>query len=162
MNKRLLCLLLAAMLLLGCTACGQRAEPPAVAPTRTPAPSEAPAVEETPVPTEEPAPTPEPEAAEKVIRLFETSDIHGYLLDTSGGEESEFQYRMAYIADKVKARWKALSSSGVLTDTTTQVVNDCYSLMKDLGSKEAWKSDKAKDICDFINGRIKWLDKQWL
>ena len=65
MNKRLLCLLLAVLLLLGCTACGQRAEPPAVAP------SEAPAVEETPAPTEEPAPTAEPEAAEKLIRVFE-------------------------------------------------------------------------------------------
>ena len=32
------------------------------------------------------------------IRVFETSDIHGYLLDTSGGDESSFQYRLAYIA----------------------------------------------------------------
>ena len=106
MNKRLLCLLLAVLLLLGCTACGQRAEPPAVAPTRTPAPSEAPAAAEPtpteePAPTEEPTPTPEPEAAEKIIRVFETSDIHGYLLDTSGGEESKFQYRLAYIAQVV-------------------------------------------------------------
>ena len=83
-----------------------------------------------------------------------------------GYDRSNLWYTVAmkapWFADKVKARWKALSSSGVLTDTTTQVVNDCYSLMKDLGSKEAWKSDKAKDICDFINGRIKWLDRQWL
>ena len=35
------------------------------------------------------------------LRLFETSDIHGYLLDTSSGSESTFQYRLAYIAQIV-------------------------------------------------------------
>lgn len=36
--------------------------------------------------------------AETRIRVFETSDIHGYLLDTSSGDEHTFQYRLAYIA----------------------------------------------------------------
>lgn len=35
------------------------------------------------------------------IRVFETTDIHGYLLDTSSGDESTFQYRLAYIAQLV-------------------------------------------------------------
>jgi len=35
------------------------------------------------------------------ILVFETSDIHGYLLDTSSGDESTFQYRLAYIAQLV-------------------------------------------------------------
>ena len=35
------------------------------------------------------------------IRVFETSDIHGYLLDTSSGDEKTFQYRLAYIAQIV-------------------------------------------------------------
>ena len=93
--KQVLCLLLV-LLLLSCTACGQRVEPPAVAPvpSQTPAAAEAPA-------EESPAPPAEPVAAETVIRVFETSDIHGYLLDTSGGEESKFQYRLAYIAQVV-------------------------------------------------------------
>ena len=34
----------------------------------------------------------------RTIRIFETTDIHGYLLDTTGGEEAKFQYRLAYIA----------------------------------------------------------------
>ena len=39
------------------------------------------------------------------IRVFETTDIHGYLMDTSSGDESTFQYRLAYIANDVnKAR----------------------------------------------------------
>ncbi|MBO7408126.1 MAG: YwaF family protein, partial [Clostridia bacterium] len=33
------------------------------------------------------------------LAVFETSDIHGYIADTSSGE---YQYRLAYIADKVK------------------------------------------------------------
>lgn len=32
------------------------------------------------------------------IAVISTSDIHGYLMDTTGGDESAFQYRMAYIA----------------------------------------------------------------
>ncbi len=35
------------------------------------------------------------------IRVFETSDIHGYLMDTSSGDEASFQYRLAYIAQLV-------------------------------------------------------------
>lgn len=34
-----------------------------------------------------------------VLPLFETSDTHGYLADTSG---DEYEYRLAYISDKVK------------------------------------------------------------
>ena len=41
------------------------------------------------------------EDGEVRIRVFETSDIHGYLLDTSGGDEAAFQYRLAYIAQVV-------------------------------------------------------------
>lgn len=41
-----------------------------------------------------------------VIRVFETTDIHGYLIDTSSvdaatGDDSKIQYRMAYIAQQV-------------------------------------------------------------
>ena len=35
------------------------------------------------------------------IRVFQTTDIHGYLVDTSSGEESTYQYRLAYIAAQV-------------------------------------------------------------
>ncbi|MCD7846109.1 MAG: 5'-nucleotidase C-terminal domain-containing protein [Oscillospiraceae bacterium] len=35
------------------------------------------------------------------LRVFETSDIHGYLLDSSSGDSETYQYRLAYIADKV-------------------------------------------------------------
>ena len=40
-------------------------------------------------------------AEETRIAVFETSDIHGYLLDTSGGDADTFQYRLAYIAQIV-------------------------------------------------------------
>ena len=33
------------------------------------------------------------------LPLFETSDTHGYLADTSG---NDYKYRLAYICDKVK------------------------------------------------------------
>jgi len=35
------------------------------------------------------------------IALFETSDIHGYLIDTTSGDPTEFQYRMAHISKVV-------------------------------------------------------------
>ena len=36
-----------------------------------------------------------------ILPVFETSDIHGSLLDTSSTQESTYQYYLAYIADKV-------------------------------------------------------------
>ncbi len=35
------------------------------------------------------------------LRVFETTDVHGYLMDTSSGVEENFQYRLAYIAQIV-------------------------------------------------------------
>ena len=36
-----------------------------------------------------------------VLPVFETSDVHGHLLDSSASSEDKYQYRLAYIADKV-------------------------------------------------------------
>ena len=91
-RKRLLCLLLAAVLLC-CGAFGQRVESSA----GTPAPSAIPAVTEALISEESSADAP----GQRTIRIFETSDIHGYLLDTTGGEEDQFQYRLACIAQVV-------------------------------------------------------------
>ncbi len=43
----------------------------------------------------------ETEQGVTTIRVFETTDIHGYLMDTSSGDESTFQYRLAYIANDI-------------------------------------------------------------
>ena len=51
------------------------------------------------------------------IRVIETSDIHGYLMDTSSGDESTFQYRLAYIAQIVNdARADAAYDDVLLLD----------------------------------------------
>ena len=114
-KKRLFCLLLV-MVLLCCSSYGQRMEPSAEAL----APSAIPAASETPMPEESPAAaeTSVPETpARRTIRIFETSDIHGYLLDTSGGEEAKFQYRLAYIAQVVnEARADAQYDAVLLVD----------------------------------------------
>ena len=34
-------------------------------------------------------------------------------------------------------------------------------LKNDLGS-DSWKIDQAKNLVKFVNGRIDWLDEQWL
>lgn len=36
-----------------------------------------------------------------VLPVFETSDLHGYLVNTAYENEASYQYRLAYIADKV-------------------------------------------------------------
>ncbi|MBP5261168.1 MAG: 5'-nucleotidase C-terminal domain-containing protein [Clostridiales bacterium] len=56
------------------------------------------------------------------IRLFETSDIHGYLMDTTSGEEDEFQFRMAYLAKRISA---ARADSG-FDDVIVLDGGDCY------------------------------------
>ena len=42
-----------------------------------------------------------PDDGKTRIRVIQTTDIHGYLMDTSSGDESTFQYRLAYIAQIV-------------------------------------------------------------
>ena len=98
-RKRFFCLLLITALLC-CGGFGQLAESSA----ETSAPSVSPVVTEALI-SQEPSASAEasvPEApGRRTIRVFETSDIHGYLLDTTGGEEDKFQYRLAYIAQVV-------------------------------------------------------------
>ena len=63
-----------------------------------PAAEPAPASEPEPAPASEPEPASDPARAPARIAVFSTSDIHGYLMDTTGGDESTYQYRMARIA----------------------------------------------------------------
>lgn len=48
------------------------------------------------------------------LEIFETTDIHGYLVDTSSGSEDTFQYRMAYISNVIKAARRAAENDGVI------------------------------------------------
>ena len=50
--------------------------------------------------TKEEAPLQPADNAARIL-VFETTDIHGYLMDTSSGKEDTFQYRLAYIAKVV-------------------------------------------------------------
>ena len=61
----------------------------------------------------------------------------------------------------VRERWKALSGSGVLTETTRQVLADIEDLAGDLGEENAGKLTEGKKIVDYVNARIRWLDGQW-
>ena len=61
----------------------------------------------------------------------------------------------------VKNRWKALSESGALTDTTRQVLADIEGLAGDLGEENADKLVKGREIVEYVNARIRWLDEQW-
>lgn len=61
----------------------------------------------------------------------------------------------------VRERWKALSGSGVLTETTRQVLADIEDLAGDLGEENAGKLTEGRKIVDYVNARIRWLDGQW-
>lgn len=51
------------------------------------------------------------------IAVLETTDVHGYLMDTSSGNESTFQHRLAYIANEVdKARQDPENDAVILLD----------------------------------------------
>lgn len=50
------------------------------------------------------------------LPVFETSDIHGYLVDTSYDSPSSYQYRLAYIADKVDDARQGDTSRTLLLD----------------------------------------------
>lgn len=65
-----------------------------------------------------------------------------------------------WFQDIVKTKWAELYSSGALTATTAKVKKGVEALRNDLGD-ESWKIDSANGIVDFVNGRIKWLNRQW-
>ncbi len=51
------------------------------------------------------------------IKVFETSDLHGYIMDTSGGKVEEYQYRLPYMAGVVdKARENSAYDDVLLLD----------------------------------------------
>ena len=61
----------------------------------------------------------------------------------------------------VRNRWKELSASGALTDTTRQVLADIEDLAGDLGEQNAEKLETGRKIVEYVNARIRWLDEQW-
>ena len=52
----------------------------------------------------------EEEIKETRIRLFETSDIHGYIVDMTGGDINNIEYRLAYIAGIINDSRTMMSS----------------------------------------------------
>ena len=61
----------------------------------------------------------------------------------------------------VRNRWKALSESGALTETTARVLEDIEDLAGDLGAENAEKLENGRKIVEYVNARIRWLDGQW-
>ena len=61
----------------------------------------------------------------------------------------------------VRNRWKKLSDSGALTDTTMRVLADIEALAGDLGEENKEKLEKGREIVNYVNERIRWLDEQW-
>ena len=61
----------------------------------------------------------------------------------------------------VRDRWKQLSDSGALSDTTIRVLADIETLAGDLGEENADKLEKGREIVNYVNERIRWLDEQW-
>ncbi|MBQ2066005.1 MAG: 5'-nucleotidase C-terminal domain-containing protein [Clostridiales bacterium] len=88
MRKKLLTALLSATMLMtvACTAAGPAEE--STVPASEPAASES-------------AAEPETKGKGAKIAVFETSDTHGYIADTSSMDEASFEYRLAYIAQVV-------------------------------------------------------------
>ena len=66
------------------------------------------------------APTPppvEPDEEHYVLPLFETTDVHGFMMDVSSGNPETYQYRMAYIANVVNEKRKGNPDTTLLLDT---------------------------------------------
>ena len=55
----------------------------------------------------------------------------------------------------VRDRWKKLS------DTTIRVLADIEALAGDLGEENADKLEKGREIVNYVNERIRWLDERW-
>lgn len=69
--------------------------------------------------------------------------------------------KQEWFADIVKEKWRPLSESGAIENTALAVKEHTALLANDLG-EDAWKTDKAAEICAYVVKRKRWLDKQWL
>ena len=90
----------------------------------------------------------------KTIEVFETTDVHGYLVDTSSGNESTFQYRMAYIANAVnEARANAENDAVLLLDG-----GDIYGLRGDAREECIELAPEGSEKCLFRAHAVKsWM-----
>lgn len=69
--------------------------------------------------------------------------------------------KQEWFADIVKEKWQSLSERNAIVNTVMSVKEHTALLANDLG-EEAWKTDKAAEICAYVVKRKRWLDKQWL
>lgn len=52
-----------------------------------------------------------------VLPVYETTDVHGFLVDVSSGDPSAYEYRMAYIANTVNGTRKGDANTTILLDS---------------------------------------------
>lgn len=87
-----------------------------------------------------------------------------YQPDAAGTDRSSgwmiMAMRMPAFQALVQEKWAALAESGALEAAADAVMADCELLRGDLG-RDAWKVDCARDVVNFVRGRISWLDTQW-
>ncbi len=61
----------------------------------------------------------------------------------------------------VKDKWNELQSDNSLNEVVYSVCETAYTLEHDLGEDESWRLNSARDIADFVDGRISWLESIW-
>ena len=79
-----------------------------------------------------------------VLPVFETSDIHGYLADTAHDDAADYQYRLAYIADKVDDARGGDASKTVLLDGGDIYQGNVVSNLQD-----GWPMSAAFDAMEY-------------
>lgn len=65
-----------------------------------------------------------------------------------------------WFRDRVKVKWAELYEADTLINAVDEVRSGVELLRNDLGDEE-WKIDSANQICDFVERRVLWLNKQW-
>lgn len=68
--------------------------------------------------------------------------------------------KQEWFSDIVKEKWRSLRDCKALIGVTKAVKAHTAVLANDLG-EESWRTDKAAEICTYVNCRIRWLDTQW-
>ncbi|MBO5377171.1 MAG: CotH kinase family protein [Ruminiclostridium sp.] len=65
-----------------------------------------------------------------------------------------------WFSEIVKTKWAELYETDALKNAVKDVRAAAEELRTDLGDEE-WKIDSANQVCDFVERRIRWLQKQW-
>lgn len=70
--------------------------------------------------------------------------------------------KQKWFSDMAKQKWSGLSKAGVIKGCIDEEIKILETYKKDLNKTDSWATDCSYQLLDWINKRIKWMDKTFV